>query len=208
MSKHPDPTPIRFFKIIPGTSLQEGKLRIPKKFIRKYGGDMSNPMFLKPPDGTKWEVFWTENDGDIWLQKSRSDTSGGVERRSTEQNPPHHAQTEGTNFEKSKFASVKKESDGFPFRGTQYGQPPCQNTRLKSPVACPQSRNKLKTSTRSGDRSQGTNFGKSKMAAVKKELDEDVDGTSPNTNGALKEADKFASENPFFTVKVRPGSRP
>ncbi|XP_061353673.1 uncharacterized protein LOC133298416 [Gastrolobium bilobum] len=143
-------------------------------------------------------------------KKSRSDTSGGVERRSTEQNPPHHAQTEGTNFEKSKFASVKKESDGFPFRGTQYGQPPCQNTRLKSPVACPQSRNKLKTSTRSGDRSQGTNFGKSKMAAVKKELDEDVDGTSPNTNGALKEADKFASENPFFTVKVRPGiqSRP
>ncbi|KAJ1436293.1 DNA-binding barrel domain superfamily [Sesbania bispinosa] len=53
--------PVRFFKIILKTNLQ--RLKIPNVFTRKYGGDLSNPVFVKPPDGTKWEIEWTKQNG-------------------------------------------------------------------------------------------------------------------------------------------------
>ncbi|KAL2604950.1 hypothetical protein AAZV13_09G095200 [Glycine max] len=66
--KHPLPSEILFFKIISEASLQDGKL-IPNKFTREYGVNLSNPVFLKPPDGIEWKIFWTKHDGDIWFQK-------------------------------------------------------------------------------------------------------------------------------------------
>lgn len=30
---------------------------------------MSNPVCLKPPDGTKWKIHWTKHDDTIWFQK-------------------------------------------------------------------------------------------------------------------------------------------
>ncbi|XP_027362480.1 B3 domain-containing transcription factor VRN1-like [Abrus precatorius] len=35
----------------------------------EHGGNLPNPLFLKPPDDTKWEVHWTKHDGAIWLEK-------------------------------------------------------------------------------------------------------------------------------------------
>ncbi|KAG5012654.1 hypothetical protein JHK82_024800 [Glycine max] len=67
--KHPLPSEILFFKIISEASLQDGKLKIPNKFTREYGVNLSNPVFLKPPDGIEWKIFWTKHDGDIWFQK-------------------------------------------------------------------------------------------------------------------------------------------
>ena len=42
--------------------------RIPKKFISKYGVDLSNMAFLTIPNGTKWTVKLTKRDGDVWFQ--------------------------------------------------------------------------------------------------------------------------------------------
>ncbi|CAL0316215.1 unnamed protein product [Lupinus luteus] len=30
---------------------------------------MSNPVFLKPPDGTEWKVHWTKKNGEFWFEK-------------------------------------------------------------------------------------------------------------------------------------------
>ncbi|KAK4603640.1 hypothetical protein RGQ29_012233 [Quercus rubra] len=57
-----------FFKIVMPQTLQEGKLRIPKKFISKYGVDLSNMAFLTVPNGTKWKVKMTKRDGEVWFQ--------------------------------------------------------------------------------------------------------------------------------------------
>ncbi|KAK7343348.1 hypothetical protein VNO77_12013 [Canavalia gladiata] len=59
--------PIRFFKIILQTNIE--RLKIPNKFIRIYGGGLSNPVFMKPPDGSEWKVYWTKQNGEVWLQK-------------------------------------------------------------------------------------------------------------------------------------------
>ncbi|MED6107558.1 hypothetical protein PIB30_015089 [Stylosanthes scabra] len=50
-------------------------LKISSKFTRRYGGGLSNPMFLKPPDGSIWKVYWTRKNDDgggdevYWFQK-------------------------------------------------------------------------------------------------------------------------------------------
>ncbi|XP_061336825.1 B3 domain-containing transcription factor VRN1-like [Gastrolobium bilobum] len=238
--------------------------KIPNNFIRKYGGDMSNPMFLKPPDGTEWEVFWTKHDGVTWLQR-------GWIAFATYYSLDHghlvlfeYKQT--CNFEVHIFDKSTLEID-YPLHVPQDAQdnldqmsdddsikildeiPPCHKTREKSPMSSPQPRKKSRTDT-SGDvmrrsteqnlpqqvQTEGTNFEKSKFASVKKESDEsvqreginwldsqrvvDVENKTvvtrkgekathcPFTNEALKEANKFASENPFFTFNIKAGLRP
>ncbi|KAK7280572.1 hypothetical protein RJT34_25636 [Clitoria ternatea] len=59
--------PIRFFKIILKANL--GILKIPNKFTRRYGSGLPNPVFIKPPDGTEWEVHWTKRNGEVWFEK-------------------------------------------------------------------------------------------------------------------------------------------
>ncbi|CAL5207845.1 unnamed protein product [Lathyrus oleraceus] len=61
--------PIRFFKIVTSTNLQDGNIRIPNAFTQKYIGDLSNIMFLKTPDDKEWEIHLTKKDGDIWIHK-------------------------------------------------------------------------------------------------------------------------------------------
>ncbi|XP_057443269.1 B3 domain-containing protein REM5-like isoform X2 [Lotus japonicus] len=61
---------IRFFKIITTRSLEAGKLMLPNGFTREHGGDVSNPVFLKPPDDKDWKIHWTKHeDGYIWFEK-------------------------------------------------------------------------------------------------------------------------------------------
>ncbi|XP_027364809.1 putative B3 domain-containing protein Os03g0621600 [Abrus precatorius] len=59
--------PICFFKIILKANIE--RLKIPNKFTRRYGGGLSNPVFIKPPDGTEWKVYWTKENGEVWLEK-------------------------------------------------------------------------------------------------------------------------------------------
>ncbi|OMO83042.1 hypothetical protein COLO4_22726 [Corchorus olitorius] len=57
-----------FFKIILQKTLQDGKLEIPERFIRKYGNDMSSPALLKVPTGQAWKVGLRKRDGKVWLK--------------------------------------------------------------------------------------------------------------------------------------------
>ncbi|XLR57477.1 hypothetical protein S83_008149 [Arachis hypogaea] len=58
----------RFFKAILKTNLQ--RIKIPNKFSRRHGSALSNPVFLKPPDGTLWKVYWTKKNSDeVWFVK-------------------------------------------------------------------------------------------------------------------------------------------
>ncbi|OMP02062.1 hypothetical protein COLO4_11372 [Corchorus olitorius] len=58
----------QFFKIILQKTLQDGKLEIPKMFIRKYGNDMSSPALLKVPSGDVWRVELRKRDGKVWFK--------------------------------------------------------------------------------------------------------------------------------------------
>ncbi|XP_058776929.1 uncharacterized protein LOC131651275 [Vicia villosa] len=59
--------PISFFEIILQTNLKT--IKILNKFTRSHGAGLPNPVMMKPPDGTKWKVFWKNINGEIWFQK-------------------------------------------------------------------------------------------------------------------------------------------
>ncbi|KAK2399840.1 B3 domain-containing transcription factor VRN1 [Trifolium repens] len=46
------------------------KLMLPKTYVEKYWEGISNPIFLKFPNGVQQEIFWVERDGEIWFQKN------------------------------------------------------------------------------------------------------------------------------------------
>ncbi|XP_050209775.1 B3 domain-containing transcription factor VRN1-like [Mercurialis annua] len=54
----------QFFKIILG----DGKLCIPRKFVRLYGNNLPNSVILKVPSGAKWKIELTKSAGEIWFQ--------------------------------------------------------------------------------------------------------------------------------------------
>ncbi|RVW57610.1 B3 domain-containing transcription factor VRN1 [Vitis vinifera] len=56
-----------FFKIIHSTILRDGTLGIPKRFVSRYGKNLSNIMFLKVPSGAVWQVGLKRGDGEVWL---------------------------------------------------------------------------------------------------------------------------------------------
>ncbi|PKI36882.1 hypothetical protein CRG98_042724 [Punica granatum] len=64
-----------FFKIILHSTIQSGKLVIPKKFVRKYGAELSksNVVRLKVPSGDAWEVELRREDGAVWLENGWMD---------------------------------------------------------------------------------------------------------------------------------------
>ncbi|MED6208327.1 hypothetical protein PIB30_044018 [Stylosanthes scabra] len=68
-NKHSPSNVIRFFKIILRKTLQDGNLKLPNKFTNKYGSGLPNPLYLKPPDDTKWKVDWTNHDGGVLFEK-------------------------------------------------------------------------------------------------------------------------------------------
>ncbi|XP_068461785.1 B3 domain-containing transcription factor VRN1-like [Phaseolus vulgaris] len=61
-------TVVHFCKIILRPNLAHGILNLPKMFTRKHGDGMSNPVFLRSPDGTEWKIYWVRSDGEIWFQ--------------------------------------------------------------------------------------------------------------------------------------------
>ncbi|RYQ86782.1 hypothetical protein Ahy_B10g106415 [Arachis hypogaea] len=60
---------ISFFKIVLTESLQNGILKVPNKFSKKYGNGFPNPVYLKPADDTEWKIDWTNKDGEILFEK-------------------------------------------------------------------------------------------------------------------------------------------
>ncbi|PON38482.1 B3 DNA binding domain containing protein [Parasponia andersonii] len=62
-----------FFKIILEDTLQENKLRIPRKFVVNYGETLSDSVFVKLPCGSKWKMKLTKEDNNVWLDKGWAD---------------------------------------------------------------------------------------------------------------------------------------
>ncbi|XP_048134461.1 B3 domain-containing transcription factor VRN1-like [Rhodamnia argentea] len=59
-----------FFKIILSDTLQSGKLGIPKKFLGRYGKDLSSLVLLKVPGSSTWRIGVEKpNDSTAWLWK-------------------------------------------------------------------------------------------------------------------------------------------
>ncbi|XP_048135724.1 B3 domain-containing transcription factor VRN1-like [Rhodamnia argentea] len=59
-----------FFKIILSDTLQSGKLGIPKKFLGRYGKDLSSLVLLKVPGSLTWTIgVEKRNNGIVWLWK-------------------------------------------------------------------------------------------------------------------------------------------
>ncbi|XP_050210525.1 B3 domain-containing transcription factor VRN1-like isoform X2 [Mercurialis annua] len=57
-----------FFKIILDDVLGDGKLYIPRKFVRLYGNNLPLSVVLKVPGGAKWKLELVKSDGEIWFQ--------------------------------------------------------------------------------------------------------------------------------------------
>ncbi|XP_058751124.1 B3 domain-containing protein At4g01580-like [Vicia villosa] len=63
--------PIHFFKIIVSESLDQGKLMIPRKFVKKYGEYLPKAICLKTPNGADWKLralSLVKSDGKIWFE--------------------------------------------------------------------------------------------------------------------------------------------
>ncbi|KAG5012650.1 hypothetical protein JHK82_024796 [Glycine max] len=232
-NKHPLPPAVHFVKIILTTSLADGIL-LPKKFTRKYGDGMSNPVFLKPADGTEWKIHYTKHGGEIWFQK-------GWKEFATYYSLDHghllFFEYEGTShFDVHIFDSSALEID-YPSHGTHEGkdnlveisddsveilgeQFSCQNTRGSSPQPCKKMKNSITTNV---ERSPNVvnlhqhvptiSNSSQKATFMKQMLDED-DGigifnteypkVEQSTSTALKKASTFRSEHPFFRLVMKP----
>ncbi|KAG9154638.1 hypothetical protein Leryth_023051, partial [Lithospermum erythrorhizon] len=73
-----------FFKVILSSTLQNGKLKIPKKFVKDHGEELCERVSFSVPWGYSWSVrIQRETDGSIWfhdgLVKFMEDNSIGIE---------------------------------------------------------------------------------------------------------------------------------
>ncbi|KAL5790808.1 hypothetical protein ACOSQ2_005696 [Xanthoceras sorbifolium] len=62
-----------FFKVILSSTLEDKKLRIPEKFARIFGDELSNAATLTVPNGRVWQVGLTKDGRKIWFQNGWHD---------------------------------------------------------------------------------------------------------------------------------------
>ncbi|KAM7506960.1 hypothetical protein LguiA_017413 [Lonicera macranthoides] len=72
----PEENTPHFFKFIHPLILQVGRLRIPQKFIGKYGKDLLEHVYLKVPNGKLWKVELKNSNGEAWLQNGWKEFAG------------------------------------------------------------------------------------------------------------------------------------
>ncbi|KAI4313559.1 hypothetical protein L6164_026524 [Bauhinia variegata] len=210
---------IYFFRILLERSLQF--LRIPRKFSRKYGFNLPNPVFLKPPDGTEWKIFWMKSDGEIWFKNGWKEFVR------------HYS------LESGYLVLFNGDSDEILGEKTPHLKAKSKLSPLSSPR--PQKKPKVGTNGEFEPSSslksihfpvltEGRELGKSingnpHLKSIKEELEEDHIGgnvfthkkcpnsekktrmqtlTATEKTEALKRAKSFRSENPFFTLIIQP----
>ncbi|XVF17763.1 hypothetical protein REPUB_Repub10bG0151800 [Reevesia pubescens] len=67
-SRFTNKTP-HFFKVILKEAIRDGKLGIPRNFVRKHGKRLPSPIKLEVPSGAIWQVELRKCDDMVWLQK-------------------------------------------------------------------------------------------------------------------------------------------
>ncbi|XP_038702044.1 uncharacterized protein LOC119998720 isoform X3 [Tripterygium wilfordii] len=63
----------RFFKPILKDTLREGKLEIPREFVKRFGRSLPSLVVLKVPTGAVWPVELSKRHGEFWFQKGWQD---------------------------------------------------------------------------------------------------------------------------------------
>ncbi|MED6186831.1 hypothetical protein PIB30_070507 [Stylosanthes scabra] len=189
---------VLFFKIMLSKSLQQGILRLPKKFTRKYGDSLSKPVFLKPPDGTEWKVDWTMHDAQILFQDGWKEFVAYYsikhghflmfEYNGNSQFGVIICDMSGLEIEYP-FNVNQQEKDNIDENSDEAVQvfdemPQRQNYRRKSPMS------QLDQSNAEEDESEDD-------ISIK-----DRKETQTSSNGAPEDAEKFTTENPFFIITV------
>ncbi|MED6197736.1 hypothetical protein PIB30_059453 [Stylosanthes scabra] len=209
-------TVIRFFKIVLSKSLQAGTLKIPTKFSRKHGSDVPNPVYLKPPDGTQWKIDWTKHDdGEILFENGWKEFAAyyslhdgnllWFEFKETSLFEVHIFDTSGLEID---YPLNDQTDDDFVEILNK--PPPRQRKRSKAPLLSPCTKRQLRSASKTRDvkrssQSEETNLEIPVFSSRK----QDFFDFYPGSRGfkALKEAQKFSSENPFFIVKIRQPKR-
>ncbi|KAJ7982710.1 B3 domain-containing protein [Quillaja saponaria] len=64
----PPSLPTFFFKIIFPYNIEEKKLRIPRKFVRDFGHELSAVATIKGPDGRIWRMSIKNSEEDTWFR--------------------------------------------------------------------------------------------------------------------------------------------
>uniref|UniRef100_A0A2N9HI64 TF-B3 domain-containing protein n=2 Tax=Fagus sylvatica TaxID=28930 RepID=A0A2N9HI64_FAGSY len=65
-----------FFKIILPSTMHEMKLRLPDKFVREFGDELSNVATLTVPNGCVWQVGLEKANNNIWVRDGWQDFVG------------------------------------------------------------------------------------------------------------------------------------
>ncbi|KAI9182213.1 hypothetical protein LWI28_023175 [Acer negundo] len=59
--------PLHFFKVILPATLEEKKLIIPEKFVRRFGDEISDVAKMRLPNGSVWHVKLVKDGKNIWF---------------------------------------------------------------------------------------------------------------------------------------------
>ncbi|MED6219248.1 hypothetical protein PIB30_034068 [Stylosanthes scabra] len=216
-NNHSPSTVIRFFKIVLQKSLQHGTLKVPKKFSKKYGDGLPNPVFLKPPDGTEWKIDWTKQDGEVLFEKGWKEFATYY---SLDNGHLLWFEYNGTSEIEVHIHDTSCLEIDYPSNDNSVGISKKQQRQKKKvnaePKASTPSRSKrLKRTAETTDEEGSPNTQNWKQNANSEEETQlkmpkrrrkrsYMAVFSPGTKGfqALIEAKKFKSENPSFIVKI------
>ncbi|KAI5319454.1 hypothetical protein L3X38_039162 [Prunus dulcis] len=182
-----------FFMMIPKGASRGIKLRIPNKFLMKCGDDLSNPVFLNVPSGSKWKMELRRWHGNSKFNVCIFDQS--------------FKQIDYA-LKMPKMKETKSDDSGDVTEILDTSLPRPRKSREKSPLQCLRPHKKARTSSRGkvdfyAKRHGG---GKSITARFPKRTEPILGSLHPSTTSgkaiALQRAKAFKSDNPFFMVSM------
>ncbi|XP_048439845.1 B3 domain-containing protein Os03g0619600-like isoform X2 [Pyrus x bretschneideri] len=219
-----------FLVVIPKSICTQTKLRIPNNFFRKYGDDLSNPVFLKLPTGSEWKIELRIWEGEVWFGEGWPKFSKfysldcchslvfGYEGNSTfrvrvfdkdftEINYPltMPEMEETDEDDDSHNSSWDDDDDSDCVEVLDNIMSRSRKARDKSPLSCPRPHKKLRTSSTAEfaykRHGEGTSSTPKRAQTVLGSMH------ASNARGkaavALRRATAFKSDNPYFIVPMK-----
>ncbi|MED6219245.1 hypothetical protein PIB30_034064 [Stylosanthes scabra] len=218
-NNHSPSTVIRFFKIVLQKSLQDGTLKVPKKFSKKYGDDLPNPVYLKPPDGNEWKIDWTKQDGEVLFEKGWKEFAkyysldnghllwfeyNGTSEIKVHILDPSCLEIDYPSNDNSVGISKKQQRLKEKVKAEPEPSSPSRGKRLKRTTETTDEEGSLDTQNwkQNDNNKEDRQSEEAQLMMPTKRCNVDV--FCPGTMGfqALIEAKKFKSENPSFIVKA------
>ncbi|KAK8331909.1 hypothetical protein V6Z12_A10G105600 [Gossypium hirsutum] len=205
-----------FFKVVLEDTIRSGKLEIPRKFARDYGNHLSNPVFIKVPNGEIWELEFTKSGGKMWLQDGWQNFAEHYsvepghflvfryeghchfhviifDRTATEIEYPDVNDNEGTQKQEVKIKQESEDDEPVSIMNEI-----SHGLREKPGLQCPRPHKTMKSEPMLSGFSAGTGRGEMESTTASKV-------TSNEKFMVLQRvASAFQSTNPFFLVLMQP----